>query len=216
MVRDVLRGPGIRMAVIGALTVWLAITAGGAVLGAKHAGLVFVFLATAGIVSQDLAGGYYRTLFATPVTPALYYLQRWLVGGVVVTFALVLIDAVIAWRVDAPIAGAELLARAGLVYLLVGGLVLLFSTVTRRDWVFAAIVIFAQSMLDQLRHLPFATPARVAEIGYRILPPFHLVGSSAPIPSGSELAHVVLYGVGLLALAFAVLWYRPLATGMRD
>ena len=45
---------------------------------------LMVLVTTSGIVSGDLAKGYYRAVFSRPVSPALYYLQRWLVGGVLI------------------------------------------------------------------------------------------------------------------------------------
>ena len=104
---DLVRGPGLLMLIVGALAALLinsltVVTSGSGGETAVFLGIldftvtIFALLATAGIVSTDFSMGYYRPLFARPVSPPLYYLQRWVLGGflaLVVTAAVTLASA---------------------------------------------------------------------------------------------------------------------------
>src|SRR5262249_40988995 len=52
---------------------------------------IVILIATGGIVSGDLKKGYYRSLFAQPIDPGLYYLQKWVVGSVAVALLVPLV-----------------------------------------------------------------------------------------------------------------------------
>lgn len=176
---------------------------------------VFTVLVTAGIVSRDFAGGYHRTLFSRPVSPALYYLLRWLLGGIAVLLGVLLVDAGVAVRLHTPMSGISLLQRTGLLYVLTGSLVFALSTVTRRDWVIAVVLMFAHNIIGSARDSGLWTN-RWASLSYNVLPPFQLVGPDGVTTWGVKLAHVTLYGIGLLLAAMAVLRWRPLGSAVRD
>ena len=98
-------------------------------------------------MSADFAIGHQRTLFAKPVSPPLYYLQRWLIGrrrGA---------DRVrpswrrpsrsdSSWRCSVP----GFFARVALLYLVIGGLVFLMSTLIRGDWLAVAALLAWQTL----------------------------------------------------------------------
>ncbi len=226
MARDLAAGPGLPMAVLTVLAALL--TSRLQVLGpagdaARAACLVVLdwtaialtLLATGGLVSADFAIGHQRTLFAKPVSPPLYYLQRWLLGLVAVLVGAAVVAETIAARFGEPLPGAAFVARLALLYLVVGGLVFLLSTVTRRDWLAAAVLLAWQAALGGIRSMGFAQ-GPVGTVLHAVLPPIHLVGLSGPLPGGAELALVLGYGVTLLLGSLAVLEWRPLARGARE
>jgi ABC-type transport system involved in multi-copper enzyme maturation permease subunit len=226
MVWDLARGAGIAMAVVGVLTAFListmtVVTSGTGGEAAVFLGIldfavtVFALLATAGIVSTDFGLGYYRTLFARPVSPLLYYLQRWLLGGVVVLVATSVVGLAAAARIGTQLPIGRVLAQAALYYLLLGGLVFLLSTVTRRDWLFAVLVVAAHAGLGLGQSLG-AGASGTAALLYTVLPPFGFVDVSKPVPAGGDLLHVLLYGLALVGAALAVIRFRPLARGARE
>lgn len=227
MTWDLVRGPGLGMAVVGVLAASLiaslnVVTNG---IGGGEAAVfltildfavtVFAVLATAGIVSADLALGYYRTLFARPVSPPLYYLQRWLIGGVAVLVATSVVGFAAAARIGATLPIGRVLAQSALFYLLLGGLILLLSTVTRRDWLIAVLAVVLHGGLGLARTLGGAATG-IAALLYTVLPPFRLVDVSEPVPAGGDLLHVLLYGVALVGGALLVIRFRPLARGARE
>jgi len=223
---DLVRGPGLLMLVVGALAALLinsltVVTSGSGGETAVFLGIldftvtIFALLATAGIVSTDFAMGYYRPLFARPVSPPLYYLQRWVLGGflaLVVTAAVTLASAL---RLGADLPIGRVLIQAALCYLLLGGLVFLLSTVTRRDWLIAVLILAAYASLGLARSLG-AAGSGTAAVLYAVLPPLRLVDISDPVPTGGALLHVLLYGAGLVLAALLVIRFRPLARGARE
>lgn len=176
-----------------------------------------VLVATAGMVSWDRASGFYRSLFSQPVHPGLYYLQRWLLGGVAVAALVPLLGlGILLVSGILPYSG-PLLARLLLKYLLLGGLTFALSTLLRADWMIAFLVSILQSVLHTLAEsgVALGTPTRVL---LRLLPPFHLAsGTGVPLsyPSGPELTYALLYGAGVLALALLLVTLRPLGSGGR-
>jgi ABC-type transport system involved in multi-copper enzyme maturation permease subunit len=223
---DLVRGPGLLMLIVGALAALLinsltVVTSGSGGETAVFLGIldftvtIFALLATAGIVSTDFSMGYYRPLFARPVSPPLYYLQRWVLGGflaLVVTAAMTLASAL---RLGADLPIGRVLIQAALCYLLLGGLVFLLSTVTRRDWLIAVLILAAYASLGLARALG-AAGSGAAAVLYAVLPPLRLVDVSDPVPTGGNLLHVLLYGAGLVVAALVVIRFRPLARGARE
>jgi hypothetical protein len=226
MGRDIATGPGFLMAVLVAVSVMLVrnlqvVGPGGeanlaaciAVLDWTAMGLTL--LATAGLVSGDFAQGHQRTLFAKPVSPPLYYLQRWLIGAALVLIGAAPVAYAIGARFDTPMLTVPLFARMGLLYLVLGGLVFLLSTITRRDWLLAIVLLVWQTALGFARTTGIAD-GPVATVLHAVLPPFQLVGVRGSPPAGAELAYAAGYGTALLLAGLAVLEWRPLARGARD
>jgi hypothetical protein len=226
MARDLAAGPGIPMAVLTVLAALLTsrLQVVGPVADADRAACLVVLdwtavaltlIATGGLVSADFAIGHQRTLFAKPVSPPLYYLQRWLLGLVALLVGAAVVAQTIAARFDVPLLSPEFVARLALLYLVVGGLVFLLSTVTRRDWLAAAVLLAWQAALGWARSMGFAQ-GPVGTVLHGVLPPVRVLGLSGPFPGGAELALVLGYGAALLLGALAVLEWRPLARGARE
>lgn len=171
---------------------------------------VLTLLATTGIVSADRAGGYHRTFFAHPVSPPLFYLQRWFLGGALVLAASATAAAVLTARLQAPSLWFDLVVRAALVYLVFGGLVLFCSTLVRRDWLLAFGILAANAILGVLVSGPIARAINV------LLPPVGLLLPGRDLPTGGNLLYVVLYGLALVAAAMVIIRRRPLASGARE
>lgn len=226
MTRDLVLGPGLIMAGMVALAlpvvrnVQFVGSGGDASLAACLVVLdwtmvVLTLVATAGLVSQDFALGHQRTLFAKPVSPPLYYLQRWLIGAPAAMVGAGVVAYAIGVRFDVPLLSVSLVARMGLVYLVLGGLVFLLSTLTRRDWLLALGIVGWQAAMAFARALGGAH-GPIATAIYAVLPPFHLLRLDRPAPEGLELIHTIGYGAALLLAALALLQWRPLARGARQ
>jgi hypothetical protein len=176
---------------------------------------IFILICTASVVSTDRSLGYYRSIFSRPVSPSMYYLQRWLMGALLIAlitpvftlaFSLALGSFPIQW---------SLVGQLEMFYLLLGGLVFLVSTVLRADWLLAFMIYMLQSMLFSFHSSPNFQLPGFWDFLYRILPPFHLVSVNTLPLTGPRLAHVLLYGAGLVLAALAVLRWRPLGAGGR-
>ncbi|HXE56461.1 MAG TPA: hypothetical protein VNK43_00525 [Gemmatimonadales bacterium] len=228
MVRDLVRGPGaLMLAILGFAAVLVHRTAplrappaGGERVLAEILGGVawpFAILAAGGIVSGDRARGYYRVLFSRPVSPVAYYLQRWLLGGALVGLAAPVLGLGLWPSFGVVPFSWETLARLGLLYLLLGGLVLFCSAATstpHRELVAVALVVVLQGVLHgMIENGLLASPLWRAVAG--ALPPFHHLGGDRRLPTGGELAHVALYGLTLVGGGLALVRLRPLGAGGR-
>lgn len=182
-----------------------------------------VVLAVSGIVSTDRIEGYNRAIFSTPVVPAWYYLQRFLIGGLVIATLPLVVAVVVRFAAGSWADPLPSLAGVALLYLLLGGLVFAWSTFGRRDWAIGLSIYLGQSALHTAKTagLPFPRWLLGAE---PYLPPFHLVQfgrlegrefAPASLPAGIDLAHYLLYAVGLLAIGVVVLRIRPMGSGGR-
>ncbi len=223
MTRDLVYGPMLWMLGLMAITLWLNPGINGTPLVYPDRLItLFVVLATAGMISRDFAGGYHRTLFAKPISPPLYYLQRWLLGalGVIAVTTLFAFGTYI--RFDLPLQIADLIAQTALAYLLIGGVIFFLSTITRRDWLIAVLLLSIHSALGSVvnnalwKSALSALTYRLAEVTYSVLPPFHLVGANQPMAWNGSSAHAALYGVGLMLAGLAILRWRALGPGWRE
>jgi len=224
MTRDVVLSLGLIMAGIVALTVFgmsrveFTVTAATSRTIAtqllRQTLLPLVLVATAGLVSSDLSRGYYRSWFSRPVSPPLFYLQRWIIAGAAVLAYVPAVSLAIATRSGAIRVSGDHLAKAGLLYLLLGGTVFLLSTLTRRDWLLAALLYGTEVVLHFIQRSGAGLGA-VGRLVYAILPPYHVASIERPVPTGSDLWAALGWGVGLVLAALTVLRWRPLGTGGR-
>lgn len=226
MVRDLALGAGIWMA---ALTVVAALlvsniqvvgpvgdVAQAACLEALNwTAITLTLLATGGMVSADFAIGHQRTLFAKPVSPPLYYLQRWLIGAVAVFVGTAVVAQTIASRFDLALLGPAFFARLALLYLVIGGLVFLMSTLIRGDWLAVAALLAWQTLVRMARGIGVER-GPIGVVLDVILPPRPLLRLGDPLPNGPALVHVLVYGSLAVLGALALLRWRPLARGARE
>jgi hypothetical protein len=181
--------------------------------------LVAVLLAAGGVAGTDIKQGYYRALFSKPIAPWWYYLQRWLLGGLAVLTIPVWLGLAFAVAFGQGTGlHAEVFAAVALGYLLIGGLVLLCSTFTSRDWLVAFLLYFMQARLHDAERLFTAmsrdVPPAMA-LTLKLLPPFDLVSARGPVPTGGDLVHVLGYGLAMVLAALLLLHFRPLGSGGR-
>jgi ABC-type transport system involved in multi-copper enzyme maturation permease subunit len=184
--------------------------------------LVFVgaLFAMNGIVANDRKLGFYRFLFAKPVSPSRYYGQAFLVhwaGFMMVMTLLGLVYGVIL----SPIVTQRLLVVIALMFVAYSGIAFLLSAVARWDWLsLVAAAVAATLLWDRFG----ASTHPVARLLY-LLPPLHranevylsvsgtpVLGSASPggIP-WALLAWLTGYGVLCYLAGLVVLRYRRLA-----
>ena len=224
MVRDLALAQGAVLTAVGILS-WLIMgridpvpsAASGprmvaAVLGQMS--LPFLLYRSAAIVSNDRVHGYYRSFFSRPLSPPGYYFVRWLLGGIFFVALAPVLTLGLSLAIGRFPMSWEILAQLALSYLLFGGLIFFFSTFVRYDWLLALVVLMVQAVLYALQKGGLDLPA-IWDFVLRILPPIYLASLNSPLPSGSVLAHVVLYGAGLVIAGLFFLRLRPLGTGGR-
>lgn len=225
MSRDVLLGPGAVMAAVAALIAFVLSRMGSMdtslagsqelvrqILGQSLPLLILV--ATAHMVSGDLGDGYYRVYFSRPISPRLYYLQRWLLGAVAIGLYVALVGLAVASRTKHLGLQTDFFLKAGLLYLMLGGAVFFFSTLTRRDWAAAGLLLLLQAMLHGVQEAG-ADIGAIARTLHAVLPPFHLASLSRPLGDAGAITHAVSYGLAMVVAALAVLRWRPLGSGGR-
>lgn len=182
------------------------------------AGNVFflgALLAANGTVSTDRNSGYFRFLFAKPLSVVGYYLTSWVVRGA--GFALVIAILGVTWRLLAgPVSVAALAGSAALHYATLGALALLLSALVGRDWLYTAGIYIASRIAATFVEARGWTGARrtIADV---LIPPFgRLEGTSAALLAGralpdGALVHLLAFGTACVVLAIVVLRRRPLS-----
>lgn len=165
-----------------------------------------------GIVSNDRKLGFYRFVFAKPVTPAAYYGTEFLVNGVcflVVTCALALLYAAIV----EPVLSPPLLVAITAGYLCYAGLGFALSAASRWDWLSLVAVAGAADVMWKF----YGTSTSPFAVLLHLLPPVNRTSAIyAAASSGVALPwQSVLWLGGYGALAFvaglAILRHRRLA-----
>lgn len=220
--RDAVRGPGLILLAIAVLVGFIltrfpdsqTFTTEGVVRAIADQSLFpLVLVVSAGLASRDLNEGYYRAYFSRPVSPPLFYLQRWLVGGVVLLLFIPMLAAAVSVRTGDLEVPLWIVGKAALMYLLVGGTVFFFSTLIRRDWVLGAGLYILESVLHAV-HAQGGGLEGLARAVYAVLPPYH-VASVDGSPSQGDVVSAAVYGVCIVLAALAVLRWRALGSGGR-
>lgn len=174
--------------------------------------LVGTLFATNGIISDDRKNGFYRFLFAKPVSVAAFYASKFLMHGIgflVVTLAFLATYA-LAFKPHVP---ALMLPGVALLFVAIGGVGFLLSAAWRWDWLsLIAVYIMAEIAWNQLEDVK----------GWRwlahLFPPVHKLGGVYRAIAADEalplydLAWLTGYGLVCFVLGLLVLRYRALAT----
>ena len=184
--------------------------------------IVFVgaLFAMNGIVANDRKQGFYRFLFAKPVTAARYYGQAFLVhwaGFVAVMCVLGLVYGALIW----PVLSRPLLLVIALMFVAYAGIAFLLSAAARWDWMSLVAVTVASTFLwarygesthPLARLLYLLPPLHRADEVYASVSGVPMYASGAPtVIPWPVLAWLVGYGVACFAAGLVVLRYRRLA-----
>jgi ABC-type transport system involved in multi-copper enzyme maturation permease subunit len=178
----------------------------------KFLGFVGVLFATNGMISDDRRHGYYRLLFAKPVSLARYYAEKWAVYGAGFLVVCGLLLALYGTTVEAffPV---SFLPTFALIYVALGGIGFLLSAAWRFDWLSLAAVLGLSDVLWLLFNEDAGIPGTLV----RLLPPVHLLdgvyqsvrtGGEVPV---SDLVWLAGYGLACFAAGLIVVRRRPLA-----
>ncbi|MGH7719136.1 MAG: hypothetical protein ACREON_09870 [Gemmatimonadaceae bacterium] len=181
---------------------------------ASSIAIVGTLLAVNGVISSDRKNGYFRFLFAKPVSTVAYYAQSYVVNGIglaATALALLALFAATAY----PIFPLEMVAYVAVVYLGFGGIGFLLSALTRFDWVaMGATWLVAQL----LRALYPVGQSWQGDLFHTVLPPLHLLGEignrllhGQPLPV-SGMIWLLGWGLGAFLAGLLVLRWRPLAS----
>lgn len=173
-----------------------------------------VLLACSGIVSADRTQGYFRFLFAKPVSVARFYLQVWLLHGACV----LALAAALTWLwgvVEVPVPLGRVIALFAVSYVLIGGVTFLLSTLVRLD----SLVTVALWVISQLVATVFADRPTLKAIVAAVLPPSEhytpvrlaLASATAVVPV-ADLAWVLGYGLACVVIGLVILHKRPMAS----
>lgn len=176
--------------------------------------VVFVgaVFAMQGIVANDRRMGFYRFLFAKPVTPSRYYGQAFFIHWVGFT-ALASAMAMVFGALVQPILSVPLVAVLALMFLMYGGIEFLLSSIARWDWLgLVAVTVAATYLWDR-----FGSSASVVAKLLYLLPPMHRTSEVySAVAKGDPLPWHLLqwfggYGVVCVVAALFVLRHRRLA-----
>jgi hypothetical protein len=173
---------------------------------------ISVLIAVNGIVSTDRKAGYYRFLFAKPVSVVAYYVQLYFVHMVGVVAAMLVLSGVL--RTIVPdFSIVNYLLYTVLIFVGMGGIGFFISVATRFDWVSLAAVWLGSRALRDFYGAKPGLPGKLVQL----LPPVHkldalanglITNGSAPT---SDVIWLLAYGSVFFVLGLVLLRQRSLA-----
>jgi hypothetical protein len=171
-----------------------------------------VLIALNGIVSTDRKMGYYRFLFAKPVSPVVFYAQLFFVYMLGVLLAM-LVLALILHRVVPRFSVVNFLLYSAVIYVAMGGIGFFISVAGRLDWLTLAAVWLGSHMLRSI----YGASSGVLGKLVQVLPPVHKLDevamgliSNRSAPTG-DVAWLLGYGAAFFVLGLLLLHRGQLA-----
>lgn len=176
-------------------------------LTALHQQFAFVFmlLFTNGIIAEDRRLGFFRFYFAKPVSPLWFYAQHIGLGLVAMLAASAAFATMFALTI-APVWHFSIMANALALFLLAGMLVVMFSALSRYDWLWMFAVL---AVASTARGRWPAGESTLGSVLHAVLPPNHLIGASVQ-PDRAGWLWIGAWALGLFALTMLLLARRPL------
>ena len=145
-----------------------------------------VMVATYGIIGEDVRRGYFRFLFAKPISPVLYYAQAFLAALIAFLAAQLIVVAVFALTLEPACPERWLLERT-VFFLSFGSVIFALSRVLPIDWLIGLLFfVVGQGVRDWY---PVSESLR-GKIFNVIFPPSHLMESGLFPVEGIEWGHV--------------------------
>ncbi|HJU69742.1 MAG TPA: hypothetical protein VJ650_15990 [Gemmatimonadaceae bacterium] len=175
--------------------------------------LIAVLIGINGVVSNDRVRGYYRFLFAKPVSIPRYYAQAYAVNGLGLAAATLGVLGAI-YALGYPIFVPRVLLMVGLFYVSLGGVGFLYSTVARFDWILMGATLGLAHVLRDFYPAHASRAGRVIDV---ILPPYHRlidVGKELArggTPESTTVLWLLAWGIGGVVIGLLILRRRPLA-----
>lgn len=172
---------------------------------------IFVLITLNGMISTDRKQGYYRFLFAKPLSPVSYYGQLFVVH-LAGYLAAVLVLCGAFFLVAGSFNVWNLTLYAILLYFAMGGIGFFISSISRFDVMTLAIVWLGSRLLRAI----FAEERDWRSTAVQLLPPVHKIDAVAAglISTGSaplnDSLWLLAYGALFLGAGLVVLKYRPL------
>lgn len=174
-----------------------------------------VLFAVNGIASLDRQRGYFRFLFAKPLSVPAYYAQDFAVRFV----GVLVVSALSGLTISVGSGGAfpwNLVAYVALVYVLLGSVGFLLSALVQFDGLVLVLVWFVSAIVFQIRA---SYPRWVPDAVVWVVPPVDgldlarnaWLGGIGAFPA-ADLWWVIGYGAACFVLGLVVLRRRPLAT----
>lgn len=174
--------------------------------------LILALITLNGIVSTDRKMGYYRFLFSKPVSISAYYAQLFVVYFVGFLAAVAILLGAFAIFAH-PISPFGPLMFCGLVFLSLGGIAFLISSLVRYDWPVLVAIYVASLIL----HSMWQYKEGWRRLVLSVLPPLYRISNTMPdiLDRGVVNTQDALWLLGYSALCFAagilVLRRRPFA-----
>lgn len=174
--------------------------------------LILALITLNGIVSTDRKMGYYRFLFSKPVSISAYYAQLFVVYFVGFLAAVAILLGAFAIFAH-PVSPLGPLMFCGLVFLSLGGIAFLISSLVRYDWPVLVAIYVASLIL----HSMWQYKEGWRRLVLSVLPPLYRISNTMPdiLDRGVVNTQDVLWLLGYSALCFAagilVLRRRPFA-----
>lgn len=173
---------------------------------------ILAFITLNGIISTDRKMGYFRFLFSKPVSISAYYTQLFVVYLVGFLAAVAILLG--AFSIFAhPVSPVGPLLFCGLVFLSLGGIAFLISSLFRHDWPILAAIFLGSAILHSMWQFKEGWRRMVLAI----LPPVYKLTEALPdiVNRGVVNTQDVLWLLGYSAICFAagllVLRRRPFA-----
>jgi len=171
-----------------------------------------VLIALNGIVSNDRKMGYYRFLFAKPVSVIAYYSQLFVVYMIGVVAAMLILSAIM-HAIVPDFSIVNFLFYSAVVYVAMGGIGFFLSVTTRYDWLTLAAVWLGSRVLRDIYGARPGIPGTLVQV----LPPVHRLNDVAQDmithgnASATDVIWLVGYGAAFFALGLLLLRHGPLA-----
>jgi ABC-type transport system involved in multi-copper enzyme maturation permease subunit len=172
--------------------------------------IIFALVSLNGQVSNDRSKGYFRFLFAKPVSPAAFYAQQfavWFGGLMIVVSLLIGLFAITA----GPVKPWPVLWYVALAYLGFGGVGFFISTVTRRDW----LVLIGFWTIAQILVSVYKDENSWIERLFFVLPPVEHLDNAGKallrqgVVGMGDVAWILGYSAVFFVLGLYVLHKRP-------
>lgn len=175
------------------------------------------FLGVARLVADDRANGYFRFYFSKPISLERFYVQQWLLHGVLLVVLVGVLAAMLRAATVPEIPVGAAMVVMGLTWLLVGGIGFAISAAVNADAVVLVLVYVMTIVLRSLRDASRSPlPDWLSEVT-RALPPTQKLEYARDLlyagggVSWPHVAHVAGYGIAAFVVAVVLLRRTSLA-----